>query len=117
MKFLKGRFLIEVGLDENRLFLATGGADGRVKIYRPFARQDVMTNQSPLPVAEIDFYNFIKGGDQAQVYCVQFVDVWPKYTFPHSVLMSSQDHLLHLWTPLVRVDCEENGGNVQHNNW
>jgi len=31
MKFLKGRFLIEVGLDENRLFLATSGADGRVK--------------------------------------------------------------------------------------
>jgi len=95
---------------KDRLFLATGGADGRVKVYRPFARQDVMTNHlTLLPVAEIDFYNSIKGGDQAQVYCLQFVDVWSKYTFPHPVLMSSQDHLLHLWTPLVHIDCEENG--------
>jgi len=50
-----------------RLFLATGGA--------PFARQDMMTNHSPLPVAEVDFYNPMKGGDQPQVYFVQVVNV------------------------------------------
>ena len=61
------------------------------------ARQDVMTNHPPLPIPEIDFYNSSEGGDQAQAYCVQFVDVWSKYTFLHSVLMSSQHHLLHFW--------------------
>ena len=55
---------------KDRLFLATGGADGRGKSYRPFARQDMMTNHSPLPVAEVDFYNSMKVGDQAQVYFV-----------------------------------------------
>lgn len=78
---------------DDDLYLASGSADGRTKIWQPL--KDTQCR------CVIDLFDENKT-DQAQVYVLQFVDVWKGLSDENllgsGVLMSSEDNLLHLWT-------------------
>ena len=85
-------FPIPIQYNKENLFLATGGADGRAKLWRPF--------KQIVPLAILDFHNEYNTDDQVQIYCLQFIEKWlHRKNVPYKALLTSENDYLHVWSP------------------
>ena len=74
------------------LYLATGGADGKVKLWRPFKQNDSLVT--------IEFNNKDNSDEHVQIYCLQFIESWSlEVRHPCSALLTSENDLLHVFAP------------------